>query len=280
MKIGMNMLLWTNHVTEQHYPVFDKLKRTGFEGVELPLGEGSVAHYASIGNKLASMELGVTCVTSLREDTNVASPVANIRNAGLNRLKWAIDVAHAAGADVICGPIHSAFAHFTRQPPTPDEKKWSAEVLHKAGDYAQQAGIVLAPEALNRFECYLVNTMADLKALVDAIDHPYVKAMYDTHHANIEEKSQGEAIRCIAPHLKHIHISENDRGTPGKGQINWVEVFKSLKAVNYDGWITIEAFCTIIPEFANAIHVWRDFSPSDEVVQEGFRFTKKQWADA
>ena len=272
----MNMLLWTNHVTEQHYTVFDKLKQTGFDGVELPLGDGDVPHYTKIGKQLAHMSLGVTCVTSLLAETNIASPDANIRKAGLARLKWAIDVAQAAGANVICGPIHSAFSSFSRMPPTSDEKKWSAEMLHQAGDYAKQAGIVLAPEALNRFECYLVNTMADLKALIDAVDHPYVGAIYDTHHANIEEKSQGNAIRCIAPHLKHVHISENDRGTPGKGQINWDEVFKALKAVNYDGWITIEAFCTIIPDFANAINVWRDFSPSEEIYQEGFQLIKNQ----
>lgn len=279
MKIGMNMLLWTNHVTEQHYQVFDKLKETGFEGIEIPLGEGDIVHYTAIGNQIASLDMGVTCVTSLLEDTNIASPDAGIRNAGLERLKWAIDVAHAAGADVICGPIHSAFAYFTRQPPTLDEKKWSAEILHKTGDYAQQAGIMLAPEALNRFECYLVNTMADLKELVDAVDHPNVGAIYDTHHANVEEKSQGGAIHTISSHLKHVHISENDRGTPGKGQINWDEVFSALKAVNYDGWITIEAFCTIIPDFANAINVWRDFSPSDEIYQEGFEFIKNQWSN-
>lgn len=273
------MLLWTNHVTEQHYQVFDKLKETGYQGIEIPLGEGDVAHYTTIGNRIASLDMGVTCVTSLLEDTNIASPNQDIRNAGLERLKWAIDVAHGAGAEVICGPIHSAFAYFTRQPPTLDEKKWSTEMLHKAGDYAQQAGIMLAPEALNRFECYLVNTMADLKDLVDAVDHSHVGAIYDTHHANVEEKSQRDAIHCISPHLKHVHISENDRGTPGRGQINWNEVFGALKAINYDGWITIEAFCTIIPDFANAINVWRDFSPSNEIYKEGFEFIKKQWSN-
>jgi len=274
------MLLWTNHVTEQHYHIFEKLKETGYDGVELPLGDGDIAHYSVIGNQLASMEMGVTCVTSLLEDTNIASPVPSIREAGLDRLKWAIDAAQAANAEVICGPIHSAFAYFTRQPPTTDEKKWSAEMLHKAGEYARQANIILAPEALNRFECYLINTMADLKELVDAVGHPNVGAIYDTHHANIEEKSQGEAIQCIKPHLKHVHISENDRGTPGRGQINWDEVFGTLKAMKYDGWITIEAFCTIIPEFANAINVWRDFSPTDEIYQEGFKFINQKWDDA
>lgn len=274
------MLLWTNHVTEQHYPIIEQIKTKGFDGIEVPLGDGDLTHYTKIGNHLSDMELGLTCVTSLLEETNIASPNPAIRQAGLDRLKWAIDMAQGAGAELICGPFHSAFAYFTRKPPTIDEVKWSIEMLQKAGDYARQANIILAPEALNRFECYLVNTMAGLKELLDQVNHPNVGAIYDTHHASIEEKSQKEAIQTIAPHLKHVHISENDRGTPGKGQINFDEVFNTLKNVSYDGWITIEAFSTIIPEFANAINVWRNFSPADEIYQEGFDFVKQKWIEA
>jgi D-psicose/D-tagatose/L-ribulose 3-epimerase len=271
------MLLWTNHVTEQHYPLIDKIKQAGFDGIELPLGDGDVNHYSKLGNHLKDIEMGCTAVTSLSEETNIASPDKTVREAGLNQLKWAIDVARAAGAEVICGPFHSAFAYFTRTPPTEDEKKWSIEMLRKAGEYAQQADIQLAPEAINRFECYLVNTMADLKKLIDEVDHPNVGALFDTHHANIEEKSQKEAIELIKPCLKHVHISENNRGTPGTGQVNWDEVFTTLKSIKYDKWLTIEAFSTAIPEFANAINVWRDYSPSDEIYQEGYKFIRQQW---
>ncbi len=277
MKIGMNMLLWTNHVTEQHYPIIDKIKEAGFDGIELPLGDGDIAHYASLGSHFSSMEIEATAVTSLAPETNIASPDPTIREAGLEQLKWAIDVAHAADIKVICGPFHSAFAYFTRQPPTLEEKQWSVEMLQKAGEHAAMAEITLAVEALNRFECYLVNTMSGLKGLLDQVNHPNVGAIFDTHHANIEEKHQKDGIHTIAPHLKHVHISENDRGTPGKGHVDWDEAFKALKDVGYNGWLTIEAFSTIIPEFANAINVWRDYSPAEEVYKEGISFIKEKW---
>ncbi len=280
MRIGMNMLLWADHVTEQHYPIIDKIKAAGYEGIEVPLGQGDEAHYGRLGRHFSEMGLGVTAVTSLLEETNIASTDASVREAGLDRLKWAMDMAQALGADVICGPIHSAFAYFTGNPPTVDEKKWSVEMLRRAGDYAQEANITLAPEALNRFECYLVNTMADLRDLLDQVDHPNVGAIFDTHHANIEEKSQAQGIKTISPHLKHVHLSENDRGTPGKGQVDWDEVFRALKEVGYDGWLTIEAFSRVIPEFANAINVWRDFSSSEEVYREGIALIKEKWQGA
>lgn len=274
MKIGMNMLLWTNHVTEEHYPIVDELKATGYDGIELYMGEGDVSHYTQLGNHFADLGLGVTTVTGLAPEENISSADVQVQQAGLDRLKWAIDNAQALGADNICGPLHSSFAYFTRQPPTQDERKRSAEMLRKAAEYAATANIILCPEALNRFECYLYNTMADLKTLVEAVDHPNLGAMYDTHHSNIEEKSQSDALRTIAPVLRHVHISENDRGTPGSGQVQWDDVFPTLKEIGYDGWLTIEAFSTLIPEFANAINVWRDYSPSTEIYTQGLEFIK------
>ena len=269
------MLLWTNHVTEEHYHIVDDLKKTGYDGIELYMGDGDVKHYTKLGNHFSDLGLGVTTVTGLAPEENISSEDASIRQAGLDRLKWAIDNAEALGADNICGPIHSSFAYFTRLPPTQDERKRSAEMLRKAAEYAAEANIMLCPEALNRFECYLYNTMADLKTLVEAVDHPNLGAMYDTHHSNIEEKSQSEALKTIAPVLKHIHISENDRGTPGSGQVQWDDVFPTIKEIGYDGWLTIEAFSTIIPEFANAINVWRDYSPLKEIYTKGLEFIKK-----
>ncbi len=280
MRIGMNMLLWTNHVTEQHFPLIEQIQNTGYQGIEVPLGDGDSIHYRTIGNFIRGLEMGVTAVTSLLEETNIASSDPAIRAAGLDRLKWVVEMAHSVQAELVCGPFHSAFAYFTRQPPTEDEIKWSIENLQKAAEFAQEANIILAPEALNRFECYLVNTMEGLGNLVRAVDHPHVGVIYDTHHGNIEEKSHRQAIHSVAPWLKHVHISENDRGTPGKGLINWDEVFSALKEVNYDGWLTVEAFSTTIPEFANAINVWRNFSPADEVYQQGFEFVKRKWNEA
>ncbi len=270
------MLLWTNHLTEQHYPLIDQIKAQGYEGIEIPLGQGNEHHYTALGKHLTDMGLKATAVTSLDVDTNVASPDPKIRQAGLDRLKWAIDMAKAAQAELICGPFHSAFAYFTRKPATNDERKWSVEMLRKAAEYAEQANVRLAPEAINRFECYLCNTMADLKWIVEEVNHPHLGAIYDSHHAHIEEKSQKKAIESIAPHLIHVHISENDRGTPGAGQVHWDEVFSTLLAINYQGWLTIEAFSTTIPEFAYAINVWRNFSTSDDIFKEGIKFIRHQ----
>jgi D-psicose/D-tagatose/L-ribulose 3-epimerase len=179
-------------------------------------------------------------------------------------------------ATILCGPFHSAHAVFSKQAPQEDEYKWCAEVLNQAGDHAASAGITLALEALNRFECYLCNTMEQLHKLVSAAAHPNVKAMYDTHHSNIEEKKNNQAIKTINPFLSHVHISENDRGTPGDGHVQWDETFATLAEIKYKGWLTVEAFSRNDPDFANAINVLREYSAPWDMATKGLQFIKQQ----
>ena len=274
----MNLLLWTTHVTEQHYPLLATLRETGYDGVEIPLGQGDVAYYRALGAELDRMGLARTAVTSLMEETNSISPDPAIRRAAAERLKWAIDNAAAMGCELLCGPFHSAYKVFTGTAPTDDERTWSAEVLHGAAEHAQAAGVTLAIEALNRFECYLVTTMADARDLVRRADHENLFVHWDTHHMHIEEKSVAGAIGATARELRHVHISENDRGTPGSGQVAWDETFKALKAIGYDGWLTIESFSRLDPGFAGAIHIWRDFDALKDIYTAGLRFMRRMWA--
>ncbi len=275
-KIGFNLLVWSGGLPDTFLPITERLKKIGYNGIECFMEERDVNAYKQFGKHLHSLGLEATCVLGVGPDENPIGETKQIRDKAVVRLKEAIDCAHAIGSKIICGPFHSAFATFAnRQPPTQDEYNWSAEVLRAAGEYAAQADIVLTLEALNRFECYLCNTMDQLSGLINRVAHPNVKAMFDTHHANIEEKKIGDAIRKIAPILAHVHISENDRGTPGDGHIPWDDTFSALAAVKFNGWLTIEAFTRNDPNFANAINVWREYSHPWDMAEQGFTFIKQ-----
>lgn len=275
-KIGFNLLVWSGGIPDEFWAVAERLKEIGYDGVECFMEERDEKVYRKFGDHLRSIGLEATCVLGVGPDDNPVSESPAIREKAVERLKQAIDCAQALGAKVICGPFHSAFATFTnRRPPEEQEYDRSAEVLRTAGEYAATADIVLTIEALNRFECYLCNTMEQLIALVKRADHPNVRAMFDTHHANIEEKKLSDAIRKIAPVLRHVHISENDRGTPGDGHIPWDETFSTLAEIKYDGWLTIEAFTRNDPNFANAINVWREYSKPWDMAEGGFGFIKR-----
>lgn len=274
-KIGFNLLAWSAPISESMHPIAERLKTIGYDGIECFIDGQDVAAYHQFGDHLRQLGLESTCVMVVGPDENPASESAKIREQAVAYLKGAIDRAHAMGATVVCGPMHSAFATFSRREPQPDEYAHSAEVLHQAGEHARQAGIVLAVEALNRFECYLCNTMTQLADLVRRADHPNVRAMFDTHHANMEEKRFPDAIQTIAPVLAHVHISENDRGTPGSGHIPWDDTFRSLAQMNYTGWMTIEAFTRNDVDFANSINVWREYNDPWAIAEDGLTFIKQ-----
>ncbi|QMW00775.1 sugar phosphate isomerase/epimerase family protein [Spirosoma foliorum] len=276
--VGFNVLAWTAVMSEKLNPLTERLKTIGYDGIECFVDNTDVAVYRQFGDHLNQLGLQSTCVVVVGPDENPASDSAKIREQAVDFLKGVIDRAHAMNASVLCGPFHSAFATFTRREPQPDEYAHSAEVLHIVGDYAKQANIILTPEALNRFECYLCNTMEQLSHLIHMADHSNVRAMFDTHHANMEEKRFPKAIQTIAPVLAHVHISENDRGTPGDGHIPWDDTFRTLAEIDYKGWMTIEAFTRNDIDFANSINVWREYNDPWDIAENGLKFIKAMQA--
>lgn len=276
MRFGINLLLWTTHVTEEHERQLAFAKQCGFDGVEVPMFEGDAQHYARIGAMLDRLGLQRTASTGMAKEHDPISEEDSVRTAAVERLRWAVDCSQALGADVLCGPLHSAFKVFRGRGPNEDEMQRSADVLRQAAEHADPAGLLLAPEALNRFECYLVNTSAQLRDLCERVDHAQLRAHYDTHHMHIEEHDAAAAVAHIAPVLGHVHLSENDRGVPGRGQVNWRGTFAGLRDCGYDGWCVIEAFSRLDPAFAADIHVWRDyFAEPEHVCTEGLAFARK-----
>ncbi|MFV1966193.1 MAG: sugar phosphate isomerase/epimerase family protein [Pirellulaceae bacterium] len=278
MKFGMNLLLWTGEVGEDTLPVMESLKAMGYDGVEIPLFNYGL-DYAAWAKRLDDLGLERTAVTVRGEEDNPISPNAAVRAAGVANTKHALDCSAAAGATHLVGPYHSALGHFTGQGPTEDEWKWAVEGMQEVAEYAGKVGVVLGVECLNRFECYLLNTHADSTRFVKEVGHPNCRAMYDTFHANIEEKSIADAIRGCSDVLCHVHISENDRSTPGTGNVRWADNFDTLKEVGYDGWLMIEAFGLALPELIAATRIWRRMYESEEqLARDGLSFMKSEYA--
>ena len=279
MKIGMCMFLWTTHVTKKHESLLKDIKATGFDGVEIPIFEGSPDDYKRLGALLDAIGLERTAVSAMGDPgMNLISPDAGVRKAGVDHVKHVLDCAAALGANRLSGPLHSTLGHFSGTGPTAAEFKRSVSSQRAIGDHAGKRGVVIGLEALNRFECYLVNTMAALAEHLSQIGHPNIKGMYDTFHANIEEADPIKAYSKHVKHIAHIHISENDRGVPGRGNIPWAETFRAIRKSGYDDWLTIESFGRSLKDLAAATKVWRDFAESPEAVyRDGFKHIKKHW---
>ncbi len=277
MKFGMNLLLWSGDLHEGLLPVLESLKEMGYDGVELPLFDLNVDKYAAWGKRLDDLGLERTGVTVRGEEDDPIHPDASVRAVGVANNKLALECCQAAGCTHLVGPYHSALGHFTGQGPTDDEWQWGVDSMREMADYAANVGVTLGIECLNRFECYFLNTYADGARFVADVDRPSCRLMYDTFHSNIEEKSTPDAIRTCADVLCHVHISENDRSTPGQGNVRWKETFDTLKEVGYDGWMMIEAFGLALPELVAATKIWRRmYETEEQLAREGLAFMKSQ----
>ena len=278
MKIGMNLLLWTGNVTEQHFPLLEKVKAWGFDGAELPMFGFDENQYRAIRKTMDAIGLECTAVTIVPPEANPIDPDPTVRAAGLTHLNKAVDTCHILNSKIMCGPYVSPVGKLVGRGRTQDEWKWAVDCFRQLAPHAQQAGVTLGLEALNRFETYFVNCMADLARLVDEVNHPNFRMMYDTFHANIEEKSPAVAIAQGGKRIIHVHISENDRSTPGEGGVRWSENFNAIKAQGYDAWMVIEAFGLALPELAAATCIWRKMFPSEEhVATQGLQFIRRNW---
>jgi D-psicose/D-tagatose/L-ribulose 3-epimerase len=271
IKLGMNLLLWGTQIDESLFPILHQIKDIGFDGVEVPIFDTHPDHWQVWAKKLDELALERVAVTICGADFNQISPDAQMRKNTLARNKQAVECAAVLGATMLTGPYHSALGVFTGQPATPTEWQWAVENLHALAEHAQQFNITLGLEYLNRFESYLVSCADELVRLVEAVNHPNCKLMFDTFHANIEEKNIGEAIKKCAKHLIHVQVSENDRSTVGRGNIDWQGVFNALKSIGYEGWLSVEAFS---PKLAVA-HIWRQMFVSEtQLMKESLSFIR------
>jgi D-psicose/D-tagatose/L-ribulose 3-epimerase len=278
MKFGMNLLLWTGELNDDLIPVLESLKKMGFDGVELPVFNYDL-DYTAWGKRLDALGLERTAVTVRGDEDNPIGADAAARSRGVENNKRALDCSAAAGATHLVGPYHSALGVFSGGGPTRDEWNWGVDSMRQVAQHAGEVGVMLGVEYLNRFETYLLNCAADTVRFIQQVDHPSCRMIYDTFHANIEEKNLASAIGHCAAYTVHIHISENDRSTPGAGNVDWQTTFDTLKEVDYDGWLMIEAFGLALPELAAATKIWRRMYENEEqLARDGLEFMKTEVA--
>jgi len=279
MRFGMNVFLWADSLHDGLLPVLEELKRMGFDAVEIPMFEPDPEKYAAWGKRFDDLGLARTgCVVRTAEDDPM-SPDPTVRKKGIEANKMALTCCQAAGVETLAGPYHSALGHFSGGGPTDDEWRRAVDSMREVAEHAETCTVNCALEAVNRFECYLMNTTADLARFCDTVDHPRCKALYDTFHTHIEEKSIPEAVRALKDHVVHVHISENDRSTPGSGNVRWEQNFDALREIGYDNIMVIEAFGLALPNLVAATKIWRRMYQDEmQLARDGLRFMQEQVA--
>jgi D-psicose/D-tagatose/L-ribulose 3-epimerase len=222
---------------------------------------------------LEKYELRAVCSLGLPEN---AWPTRDV-DAAIAYLKVALDKTAEMGCEALTGVTYGGIGERTGLPPTAEEYDKVARALTAATAHAKSLGLLLGIEPVNRYETHLINTGAQAAAMIEKVGADNMFIHLDTYHMNIEEKGVGNGILDAREHLKYIHLSESDRGTPGAGTCDWDEIYATLAAIGFKGGLAMESFINMPPEVAWGLSVWRPVARDEaEVMDNGLPFLRNK----
>lgn len=222
---------------------------------------------------LSEAQLPAVCSLGLPEEARASRDP----EAAINFLRIAIEKTAQLGAVALTGVTYGGIGERTGHPPTEAELDNVAKTIDQAASCARAHGIDFGIEPVNRYETHLINTAAQGGQMIDRIGAENLFLHLDTYHMNIEEKGAGNGILAAREHLRYIHLSESDRGTPGEGTCDWDEIFATLAAIGFTGGLAMESFVEMPPEIAFGLSVWRPVARNaEEVMDKGMPFLRNK----
>lgn len=277
--IGVNTFVWYSPLTDEGLrTVIPKVADWGFETIELVLenpGDWSPELAAELVRE-HGIQPAVSAVVPPGRNLVAASDDEIARTQEF--YKHCVDVAGIVGARIVGGPMYTAVGRTWRVSTEErrDLVRGYAENMKPVADYAGDAGVLLAVEALNRYETSFINTTEQLLEAIEPLPAESVGLLFDTYHANIEEKDPAAALRAAAPRLKAMQVCANDRGIPGEDHIDWAAYGEVLRDIDYQGAMSIETFTPDNEIIATAASIWRQLAPSpDALAHQGLEFLRK-----
>jgi len=273
MRIGIHQHVFTKKLGAENLDILDRIRGLGFDSLDVNVRALDLPTAALIRGRADALGMRLMGGGSLPRDKELLSDLPEKRREAIDYMKELVRRVHELGSTFYGGIVYAPFSRFTGQAPTAVERERSAEGLREVARYAQGFGISVGLEPANRYEAYLVNTVADALHLADAAGEKNIGILFDTFHCSIEERSAYGAITAAGRRLLHVHVSGNNRGTPGGDQIHWDDVFRGIRDAGFDGSITIEGFVDASADVAAGACIWRKLAPGpQEMASAGHAF--------
>lgn len=265
MKLGVSAFAWTSKFGRRHLPLVEAVKNMGFSGFEIAMFDPADLPVIEIRHVFEASQMECTVCAILPEGMNPISPDAATRERSWQHLARCIEASSEMGATLLGGPLYAPIGYLPEHRPTRDEWSWAIEAFQSLGELLDACQMVLSIEPVNRSETFFLRTAAEAKRLCEVIGHPRIGVTLDTFHANIEECNIADAVTLLGTHLKHLHLSENDRGILGKGHVDFPAILAALQKNRYSGYLMIEGFGYSANEKTSPGNLWADkaVSPMD-----------------
>jgi D-psicose/D-tagatose/L-ribulose 3-epimerase len=277
MKFGINTLAWVSPFDSANLDVIYKAADLGFDTIEIAVEDVSLIDAAKI--KIALKDTSLNCLVSgaFGPDRDIIHEDLAVRRNAKEYIEYCIDLAQELESDLVSGPAYSSVGKARYIPAEQKKKEWDLcrDSFKGLTRRAQEGGVRIALEPLNRFETDFINLAKDAVRFAEEVGEPGIGVHLDTFHMNIEEKDICDAIVSTGKRLFHFHASENDRGTVGSGHVPWKDVAEALKRAGYDRYVVVETFVPGVKEIAKAASIWRQLEKDqDTLAQKSLDFLR------
>jgi D-psicose/D-tagatose/L-ribulose 3-epimerase len=275
LRYAVHGYAWTPSWSSDDLWIVEHVKELGLDALEVPLMEPEKVDAAAVRERAEACGLELMSSLALPAGADPAHEDPKYRRRGLEMLVRCIELTAEMGGTLLCGVVYAAIGRLIDRRPEKDDYLRAAEVLKDAAQYARTCGVTIGVEAINRYETFLVNTAGQALELCALVDEPNVGVHLDAYHMNIEEDDFYTATLTAVPRLVHFHLSESNRGIPGRGTVDWDAIMRALADGGYSGHVGLESFVGISEAMRAATCIWRSLAPdSDTLVREGIAYLK------
>ncbi|MBC7262313.1 MAG: sugar phosphate isomerase/epimerase, partial [Chloroflexi bacterium] len=214
-----------------------QLASLGYDGVEL-MGDLARVDAREVNTILGEHGLRVLSLTP--QNVDLPHPEGRIRQEALDYYYRLLDLASALGNPIVC--CHGAVGRVRAV--TSYEEEWGlfVEAVRHIAQRAQQQGLSIAMEVLNRYEAHLLTTAREALRFIQEVGMENVGILLDAYHMNIEEADLRSAILAVREHLLLFHAADSNRQAVGRGHTDFIGIMRTLGDVGYNGSVIIE--CT------------------------------------
>lgn len=286
-KLGIFVNFWEKSWSINYKYYIDKVKRLGYDILEFqaqPLLDMTNDECRDIKKYADNAGIKLSYSLGLNPKYDVANPDKEVRAGGVEYLSNIVRKIAVMEGELFSGVTYAGWGipnYFIDEPEKEALFCRSVESMQQVMKVAEKEGVTVCCEAVNRFESPLINTAAEAIKYADLVDSKNIGIHLDTYHMNIEENNIGEAIRLVGKRLRHFHTGENNRNVPSRGHLDWDEIFKALKDIDYKNDIVSEPFLMMGDEVGYDIRVWRPLlnNPTEQALDDEAKvlldFTRK-----
>ncbi len=273
-QLGASLLSWVHPVwtAESGKYAIAQTAKAGFDLLEILLPTSMEFDAPTVKAQLREAGIGVVCGLNLSKPYHIPFHPKEATQL----MKTALEKTAGVGATQLVGVLHAAIGVFTGQPRTEAEEQTVCEVWADVADYAAQLGITVAIEPINRYESYVCTSAEEVLTMLTKVNHPNLTLHLDTFHMNIEERNFYEPVVQAGNRLRHVHMTESDRGMLGEGNVHWDDLFRALSEINYSGPLVLENFSSQVEGMASATSLWRPSRyGAEELAKGSLEFMRK-----